>query len=224
MATRVYALQSQLPPRARPVEGHRAQPEREIAQHVQGRDDLDHGQVGDRGERMRSGGKRTRSSVQPVEKSARSPRRQCCANPKKSSGCAALTCSQNARSSSTRLCGALPAMLPARTGGRRKLAVAQNRVIAAVALPEAHAAAVNSVKLVARVQGYVQEINYQDGAAVKKGTPLFVIEPEPYKVKLEQGAGGGGGRQVCAGREQSPYPDRAGAADCALGQERHPDR
>ena len=44
----------------------------------------------------------------------------------------------------------------------------------------------NTVKLVARVQGYVQEIKYQDGARVKKGTPLFIIEPEPYKVKLEQ--------------------------------------
>ena len=47
-------------------------------------------------------------------------------------------------------------------------------------------AAVNTVKLIARVQGYVQEIKYQDGAAVKKGTPLFVIEPQPYKVQLEQ--------------------------------------
>jgi RND family efflux transporter MFP subunit len=47
-------------------------------------------------------------------------------------------------------------------------------------------ASVNTVKLVARVQGYVQEIKYQDGARVKKGTPLFVIEPEPYKVKLDQ--------------------------------------
>src|SRR5712671_3398212 len=49
-----------------------------------------------------------------------------------------------------------------------------------------NAAAVNTVKLVARVQGYLQEIKYQDGAAVKKGTPLFVIEPQPYKVQLEQ--------------------------------------
>jgi RND family efflux transporter MFP subunit len=47
-------------------------------------------------------------------------------------------------------------------------------------------AAVNAVKLVARVQGYLQEIKYQDGAVVKKGTPLFVIEPEPYWVKVEQ--------------------------------------
>ena len=49
-----------------------------------------------------------------------------------------------------------------------------------------NAASVNTVKLVARVQGYVQEIKYQDGMPAKKGTPLFVIEPEPYKVKLEQ--------------------------------------
>ena len=49
-----------------------------------------------------------------------------------------------------------------------------------------NAASINDVKLVARVQGYVQEIKYQDGATVKKGTPLFVIEPEPYKVQLEQ--------------------------------------
>ncbi len=49
-----------------------------------------------------------------------------------------------------------------------------------------NAASLNNIKLVARVQGYVQEIKYQDGQAVKKGTPLFVIEPEPYKVQLEQ--------------------------------------
>ena len=49
-----------------------------------------------------------------------------------------------------------------------------------------NAASINTVKLLARVQGYVQEIKYQDGAMVKKGTPLFIIEPEPYKVQLEQ--------------------------------------
>jgi len=46
-------------------------------------------------------------------------------------------------------------------------------------------AAVNSVDLVARVQGFVQEITYIDGAFVKKGTPLFTIEPEPYSLKVE---------------------------------------
>src|SRR5262245_17009062 len=47
-------------------------------------------------------------------------------------------------------------------------------------------AAVNSADLVARVAGFIQEIKYQDGAKVEKGTLLFTIEPEPYKVKLEQ--------------------------------------
>jgi len=45
-------------------------------------------------------------------------------------------------------------------------------------------AAVNSVDLVARVQGFVQAISYTDGDFVKKGTSLFTIEPEPYKLKV----------------------------------------
>ena len=45
--------------------------------------------------------------------------------------------------------------------------------------------AVNSVDLVARVQGFLQEINYVDGAFVKKGTLLFTIEPELYELKVE---------------------------------------
>ena len=47
-------------------------------------------------------------------------------------------------------------------------------------------ASINSVKLVARVQGFVQSIDYQDGAQVKKGKQLFVIEPLPYKLKVDQ--------------------------------------
>jgi RND family efflux transporter MFP subunit len=47
-------------------------------------------------------------------------------------------------------------------------------------------AAVNTTNLVARVSGFLQEINYKDGDQVKEGATLFVIEPEPYKLKLEQ--------------------------------------
>ena len=47
-------------------------------------------------------------------------------------------------------------------------------------------AAVNSVDLVARIQGFVQGISYTDGAAVKKGDILFTIEPLPYQAKLQQ--------------------------------------
>jgi RND family efflux transporter MFP subunit len=41
-----------------------------------------------------------------------------------------------------------------------------------------------SVDLVARVTGYLQSVNFQDGAMVKEGQVLFVIEPEPYKQQL----------------------------------------
>jgi RND family efflux transporter MFP subunit len=47
-------------------------------------------------------------------------------------------------------------------------------------------APINSVDLVARVQGFLQEIHYKDGDAVKQGTLLFTIEPEPYQVKVDQ--------------------------------------
>jgi RND family efflux transporter MFP subunit len=47
-------------------------------------------------------------------------------------------------------------------------------------------AAVNSADLVARVNGFIEKINYEDGAPVKKGDLLFTIELEPYKVKLDQ--------------------------------------
>lgn len=46
--------------------------------------------------------------------------------------------------------------------------------------------AFNQVDLVARVQGFLQEIKYQDGALAKRGDTLFVIEPAPYEAKLRQ--------------------------------------
>jgi multidrug efflux system membrane fusion protein len=49
-----------------------------------------------------------------------------------------------------------------------------------------NAQAVNLVDLVARVQGFLQEIDYQDGASVKQGDTLFVIEPLPYQSRLQQ--------------------------------------
>jgi membrane fusion protein, multidrug efflux system len=46
--------------------------------------------------------------------------------------------------------------------------------------------AINQVDLVARVQGFLQDITYQDGSFVKAGTNLFTIEPLPYQAKLQQ--------------------------------------
>jgi membrane fusion protein, multidrug efflux system len=48
----------------------------------------------------------------------------------------------------------------------------------------------NSVDLVARVEGYLQSVNFEDGSFVNKGDLLFVIQPEPYEadVRLAQAA------------------------------------
>jgi multidrug efflux system membrane fusion protein len=43
-----------------------------------------------------------------------------------------------------------------------------------------------SVNLVARVQGYLESIDYKDGAAVTKGTQLFGIERDVYQAQLDQ--------------------------------------
>lgn len=48
---------------------------------------------------------------------------------------------------------------------------------------------INQVDLVARVPGFLQEINYKDGGYVTKGTNLFVIEPPPYQAKQQQAEG-----------------------------------
>jgi RND family efflux transporter MFP subunit len=44
--------------------------------------------------------------------------------------------------------------------------------------------AVASIDLVARVSGTLEKVNQKDGAAVKKGDVLFVIEQEPYQISV----------------------------------------
>jgi multidrug efflux pump subunit AcrA (membrane-fusion protein) len=54
-----------------------------------------------------------------------------------------------------------------------------------------YASAIDTTNLVARVQGFLQKINYKDGEEVKEGATLFVIEPEPYKLKQARAAEAG---------------------------------
>jgi membrane fusion protein, multidrug efflux system len=46
--------------------------------------------------------------------------------------------------------------------------------------------AVESVDVRARVSGYLQSVHFTDGAAVKKGALLFVIDPRPYQAELNR--------------------------------------
>jgi len=47
-------------------------------------------------------------------------------------------------------------------------------------------AAVKSVELRARVEGYLQSIHFDSGGLVKKGDLLFVIDPRPYQARLDE--------------------------------------
>jgi RND family efflux transporter MFP subunit len=57
-------------------------------------------------------------------------------------------------------------------------------------------APIKTVDLVARVQGFLQSIDYEDGSPVKEGAMLFTIEPETYKLKLEQAQAAEAGAQA----------------------------
>jgi RND family efflux transporter MFP subunit len=46
--------------------------------------------------------------------------------------------------------------------------------------------AVESVEVRARVNGYLQAIHFKDGAVIKKGDLLFLIDPRPYQAELER--------------------------------------
>ncbi|MFZ2155401.1 MAG: efflux RND transporter periplasmic adaptor subunit [Bradyrhizobium sp.] len=66
-------------------------------------------------------------------------------------------------------------------------------------------APIKSVDLVARVQGFLQSIDYQDGNFVKQGTTLFTIEPETYKLKLEQAQAAEAGAQASLKQAESDF-------------------
>ena len=70
-------------------------------------------------------------------------------------------------------------------------------------------APVRTVDLVARVQGFLQAINYQDGTFVKEGTTLFTIEPETYRLKLEQAQAAEAGAQASLKQAESDYKRQA---------------
>jgi RND family efflux transporter MFP subunit len=66
-------------------------------------------------------------------------------------------------------------------------------------------APINTVDLVARVQGVLQSINYKDGSLVKAGTTLFTIEPDTYKFKLEQAQAAEAGAQASLKQTEADY-------------------
>ncbi|MDH2346553.1 efflux RND transporter periplasmic adaptor subunit [Bradyrhizobium sp. SSUT77] len=70
-------------------------------------------------------------------------------------------------------------------------------------------APIKNVDLVARVQGFLQSIDYTDGTFVKQGTQLFTIEPETYKLKLEQAQAAEVGAQATLKQAEADFKRQA---------------
>jgi RND family efflux transporter MFP subunit len=70
-------------------------------------------------------------------------------------------------------------------------------------------APIKTVDLVARVQGFLQSIDYKDGDFVKEGAPLFTIEPETYQLKLDQAKAAEAGAQASLKQAEADYRRQA---------------
>jgi RND family efflux transporter MFP subunit len=68
-----------------------------------------------------------------------------------------------------------------------------------------YTSAINTTNLVARVQGFLEKINYKDGDDAKEGATLFVIEAEPYKLKLEQARAAETGAQASLKQAEAEF-------------------
>jgi RND family efflux transporter MFP subunit len=86
-----------------------------------------------------------------------------------------------------------------------EVAVPVHRAVTTYFDATGNTAAIKNVDLVARVQGFLQSINYEDGAFVKQGTTLFTIEPETYKLKLEQAQAAETGAQASLKQAENDF-------------------
>lgn len=73
-------------------------------------------------------------------------------------------------------------------------------------------ASINQADLMARIQGFLVSQNYTDGQSVKKGDLLFVIEPQPYKAKLEQAQAQQDAAQALVAQSDAEYNRNASLA------------
>jgi len=79
-----------------------------------------------------------------------------------------------------------PAQLPSATTLPIPVVTPRSQSVSSYVEITGNAASVNAVKLIARVEGYLDKIHYEDGQSVKKGDLLFTIQQDQYKDQLQQ--------------------------------------
>ncbi len=89
------------------------------------------------------------------------------------------------------------------------VAVPEQRDLTRYVTGTGNVSAVNQVDLMARVQGFLQQIGYRDGATVHKGDLLFVIEPQPYEAQLQQAQSDQAGKEAQAKQTDAEYNRQA---------------
>lgn len=86
-----------------------------------------------------------------------------------------------------------------------EIAVPLKQTVTRYLMATGNTAAVNSTTLVARVQGFIQAIKYNDGDTVKTGQTLFVIEQKPYQLALEQAQAGMASAEASTKKAKADY-------------------
>jgi RND family efflux transporter MFP subunit len=79
-----------------------------------------------------------------------------------------------------------PAQLPSATTLPIPVVTPRSQSVTSYVEVTGNAASANDVKLIARVEGYLDQIHYEDGQFVKKGDLLFTIQQDQYKNQLQQ--------------------------------------
>jgi RND family efflux transporter MFP subunit len=84
----------------------------------------------------------------------------------------------------------------------------------------ARTAAVDSVELRARVSGYLNKVNFKEGALVQKGDVLFEIDPRTYRATLHSAEGGLASAEARVARATADLARaRRMVTDLAIGRE-----
>ncbi|MBS0252002.1 MAG: efflux RND transporter periplasmic adaptor subunit [Proteobacteria bacterium] len=86
-----------------------------------------------------------------------------------------------------------------------ELAAPLKQAVTRYLMATGNTAAVNTTTLVARVQGFIQSIDYNDGDFVKAGKTLFVIEQQPYQLSLEQAQAGMASAEAQTKKSKADY-------------------